>query len=654
MKLSHIIIFAMLVAGISLMAKETTVTGKVINKLTKKPLTGVVIKAHSNGSDITAVTDRFGKYRFSAKPGTYSVKISYFVNNDKIIDKVKIKADSLIVMNFEIDPNILPKEINKDVVLRKAVGRDGGGVGSGSKGYSDAVELEEDVSTPSRAYVMTKESKVGGDDRPAPSDLKPGFIAGETITDALGYSEMGGVSVQSGQAGVLTSGEINDFRKWDLWKDINDGDLKEYRDRWIFYPDDRYTIQLVTMDNRPAVDYEVKLLDKVGNEVWAGKTDNTGKAELWSNIFDGPNGNKSGFAVSVSVNGSQVYKENIKKFHDGINIIPIQEYCKAPDVVDIVFAVDATGSMGDEIGYLKAELSDIIGKLKNQQKGLKINLGSLFYRDETDQYVIRKSDISNDIDKTLKFIEEQSADGGGDYPEAVEMALQEAVNNMKWSKDAVARILFIILDAPPHETPEVKEKLKEIIAKAAMMGIRVVPITCSGIDKSTEYLMRSLALATNGTYVFLTDDSGVGGSHIKPSTDKYDVEKLNDLFIRLISQFTTIPSCSDISPLAGLDSASISIFNKDETRIDETNPENTDIIDLVKCFPNPTSGNLTIEVKGSIEELFIVDITGKILEKPSVSTGKTPIDLGQYPTGIYFVKYMAGGRWGSVKIMLMR
>ncbi len=650
MKLVHILAIILLLAGLEANGKESQISGKVINKATKQPLTGVVIKANSGKKDITAVTDRFGRFKFHAEPGVYSFKISYYVNSDLLVDKVKIKADSSYAFSFEIEPNFKPKErpVYKDDDVKVSTG-----AGMGARKTMHLTAAEDAPAKPKASKSsgeVSEESPISYSADYSTSDL----IVPSADDGSIGSKPMGGIPVQAGQAGVLTSGEINDFRKWDLWKDINEGDLKEFRDRWIFYPDDRYTIQLVTKDNRPAVDYEVKLLDQDGSEVWAGRTDNTGKAELWSNIFTGPNGSKTGYAVSIQANGKQVYKENIRKFHDGINIIQIEDYCREHNTVDIVFAVDATGSMGDEIGYLKAELSDIIGKLKNSQTGLKINLGSLFYRDETDEYVIRKSELSPDIDKTLKFIGEQNADGGGDFPEAVEMALQEAVNGMNWSNDAVARILFLILDAPPHETPEIKEKLKETIAKAAILGIRIVPITCSGIDKSTEYLMRSLALATNGTYVFLTDDSGVGGSHLKPSTDKFEVEKLNGLFIRLISQFTVVPSCSEQEALAGLDTAKIVIFNKDETQIDENNPENTDIIDLVQCFPNPTSGNLTIDVKGSVEELFIVDITGKILERPAAAKGRNPIDLGMYPTGIYFLKYMVEGRWASRKIMLMR
>jgi hypothetical protein len=57
--------------------------------------------------------------------------------------------------------------------------------------------------------------------------------------------------------------------------------------------------------------------------------------------------------------------------------------------------------------------------------------------------------------------------------------------------------------------------------------------------------MRTFALATNGTYVFLTDDSGVGNAHIKPTTDKYDVEKLNEAIKRVIKQYTQMPDCNN-------------------------------------------------------------------------------------------------------------
>ncbi|MEN8252429.1 MAG: vWA domain-containing protein, partial [Patescibacteria group bacterium] len=227
------------------------------------------------------------------------------------------------------------------------------------------------------------------------------------------------------------------------------------------------------------------------------------------------------------------------------------------------FAVDATGSMSDEIEYLKVELKDIISRITQKRPDLELNLGSIFYRCEGNSYTTLTSPFSKNIDKTINFIKEREAGEGG--TEAVEIALDEAVNGMQWSDNAIARLLFIILDEPPGSNTSKVEKLSEAIISAAKKGIRIIPIVASGMnygsDKSLEYLMRSMALSTNGTYVFLTDDSGIGNAHTRPTTDKYTVELLNELLLRLFYQFTETPKCPDAELLTAIDS-NISIENQ--------------------------------------------------------------------------------------------
>ena len=127
----------------------------------------------------------------------------------------------------------------------------------------------------------------------------------------------------------------------------------------------------------------------------------------------------------------------------------------------------------------------------------------------------------------------QSAEGGGDYPEAVDVALKAAIEDKNWSASAQTRIVFLMLDAPAHN--ESIGSLQESIQKAAQKGIQIVPIASSGIDKKTEFLMRFFALGTNGSYVFLTDHSGVGNDHIVPTVGEYRVEYLNELMTRIIT-----------------------------------------------------------------------------------------------------------------------
>ena len=50
-------------------------------------------------------------------------------------------------------------------------------------------------------------------------------------------------------------------------------------------------------------------------------------------------------------------------------------------------------------------------------------------------------------------------------------------------------------------------------------------------------MCRQFAILTGGTYVFLTNDSGVGGEHLEATVGSYQVEHLNTLIVRLITKY---------------------------------------------------------------------------------------------------------------------
>lgn len=101
---------------------------------------------------------------------------------------------------------------------------------------------------------------------------------------------------------------------------------------------------------------------------WQTKTDNKGEASLWLGLDD--------VSKSYSDSGAEVYIEG--KLYDGVldfthhqdeklqvNEIVLSESIKTEDVVDVAFIVDATGSMSDEIDFLKSDLVDILEDLRN-------------------------------------------------------------------------------------------------------------------------------------------------------------------------------------------------------------------------------------------------------------------------------------------------
>jgi len=637
-----------------------TLTGKVLDQ-DGKPVVGATVRVigTTNG---TYVKDPKGKFTIvKIKSGTYIVRASAVGFSELLIKDVVISADKKTTLKITLKSKCI--ESTGVTVAAEAIMVRKDDIGSEKsiksselthverESVSSIVGLSAGVSTSGDGFNIRRSRATETEIRVDGLDVGSGFDGGFGSGGTGGYSAARRDAVRTAvndRIGVLTSGEVNDFRKWEMWTDLSDGDLAHFKSFWYVDPSKRFVLQAKSNSDRPIVDCEVKLLHE-GITIWQSRTDNTGKAELWANMFDENYEENEDLLIKVEIDGTAYRVNNVKEFHEGINFLKVnidQDYSMQ---ADIVFAVDATSSMRDEIKYLKAELYDIIGRVKDEQKDLLIRTGSIFYRDKSDRYVVRQSNLTEDLESTADYILDQSASGGGDYEEAVEEALITATEDMNWSDKAVARILFLILDAPPHNNLVIKKKIEEATKKAAAMGIRIIPLTCSGIDKATEYLMRSLALATNGTYAFLNNESGVGGHHIEPSTDSYNNELLNDLFIRLIRQFTSIPDQMIVEDIEEEEEYK-SLFNYGDKKV-----ETTEESESIKCYPNPTHGVINIESTDGIEEMYLVDMCGKILLNLGKSSiGTITYDLSRFPNGVYFVKYLRNGNWACNKILLSK
>lgn len=388
----------------------------------------------------------------------------------------------------------------------------------------------------------TKET--GDTDVPEKSDgtsflyaaLDGGKGSGESGGSASGAGTGDSTQQQPVNPGQITAAEWNDLIEWDFWRDLGQNEeFNQAQENWNFHPAQRYSF--LVRDNRsyPIIDCEVTLKNLQGDLLWKARTDNEGKAELW---LDLNGGNTGQVTVTVKYTGQQVTVVDPMVFENGINEVTLPIKGTEELQADILFVVDATGSMGDEISYLKSELLNVIERAEDLNSQLDLRIGSVFYRDEGDEYLTRVSSFSTNLNQTLAFIGNQDAGGGGDYEEAVHTALNIAITQLNWSDKARARLLFLLLDAPPHHTEAIVNDLNDIIKSTAEKGIKIIPISASGINKDTEFLFRFFAVATNGTYVFITNDSGIGGEHIEATVGEYEVELLNDLIVRLITKYT--------------------------------------------------------------------------------------------------------------------
>lgn len=603
------------------------------------------VDVYSNGKLVASViTDRMGNFHIPLDSGKYTCVVNY--SGYKPITKdIIVKSDE--VSNFKAEADKSKKQYAPKVLETAPVVN---GLGSTT------------VTGSTHSWSTDREAR---DDDGEVLEVRKAIGSVPITHGILAEPPVG--SKNTGTSGALTAGEINDFSKWKLWQDIAKSELATYQSAWNIAPKGRYTLMLQSTTGLPLADAKVTLMEGRTSR-FVTRTDNTGKAECWLTIKNETPEVKAALSFKVEYKGQVKTVEKVTAFEESLNHLALQVQCEQTEVVDIAFVVDATGSMGDELNYLKAEMNDIVYKSKQISNSLNFRFANVFYRDKgvNELYHTRKMDFNRVLTESVAYIDEQYAGGGGDYEEAVEDALDTAINTLSWSAEARTRILFLILDAPPHNNPEIQAKLQRLIGQAAEKGIRIVPIGASGINKSTEYLMRTLALGTNGTYTFLTNHSGIGGYHIEPSTDKYDVETLNDLVVRILKSYTYMPDCDQQLPDIGTEIPDSIVQVPDTNNVTSTDsvPERDSLGNVIpdqvhitwSYYPNPTNGIVNIVSDADIEELYITDFSGKVLQIiGKIEANRVmQVDLSQYATGIYLIRYPQGEKWISGKVILQR
>ena len=367
------------------------------------------------------------------------------------------------------------------------------------------------------------------------ADTAPSFGGGGTAPENK-------IEVQSG---TLTAGIWDDNDHWTFWNSL----YQKEETRWTSFSGlwdkaitERY-FATVSNNGVPLENIKVSLVDKEGNAIWNAKTDSEGKCWLF---VDATANNEA--KIIADINGTK-QELPVQSTTDSYNF-KVTDVQNAEQQLDLLLMVDTTGSMGDELDYLKAELDSIIKNVVKENSDVKIRVSVNFYRDEGDEYVVRSFDFTDDIAQAIKDLGEQSYDGGGDTPEAVHTALNDAISNHSWNENSTKLMLFV-LDAPCHGDHQILDSVNKSVKKAAEMGVRIIPVVSSGSDKETEYLMRDMAIKTGGRYVFLTDHSGVSvGGHIEPTIGDYEVQKLNTLLVDTISSYLDRSKLAEYTDIA--------------------------------------------------------------------------------------------------------
>jgi len=570
---------------------QTTIQGKITEAESGEAVPFAAIKLYKKGIFVKGVESDFdGKYSFeNLVPGTYDLEVISLNLQSQSISGIKAKDGKVCIVNVQMEEvaNIGVDEI----VIREYCNR--------LVDFDNTITGKKMTAAPMTSFAM-------------------GHSGGSIMT----------ARKELPSAGQMTAGEWNDLNNWEDWKALlEEPDYKSMQSYWSIFPVNRYSVFVTNENGTPILNATVKLWSSSNELLWESMTDNAGKAELWEGI-NGKESKSTIDKITVEKENNTFTIKNPKAADEGTNHLTLALSCPEGNQVDIAFIVDATGSMGDEIDFLRAELSDIIEAVQNENTEIDYRTASVFYKDHKEDYLTSISPLDVNIKTTSDFIKTKSAGGGGDYEEAVEEGIQEALS-LEWNENAIARLAFLVLDAPPHQTPEVIEQLQNQIAEAASRGIKIIPITASGINRQTEFLMKFLSISTNATYVFLTDDSGIGDAHLDPIVEDYEVEKLNDLIIRLINNYGHLPNC-------------------DETQLDKKN-------DLsIKVFPNPASEFVTVNLDQKVDRIVIRSASGMIvLKEDSPKQGDNRLRLDNLVGGMYTVSVEKDGKRLSTQSLIV-
>jgi Mg-chelatase subunit ChlD len=300
---------------------------------------------------------------------------------------------------------------------------------------------------------------------------------------------------------------------------------------------ERHLLQV--RDARGAVvpDAEIAVRAPNGAAMWA-RTDAGGQAWLHPNAFD-PSGSQT-YEVSVRKNGRQGTAFLRRGQKSAIDVVLDTPPAPQRARLDLVFLIDATGSMDDEIGKLKASLRSIANEVAQLPSRPDLCFGLVAYRDRGDAFLLRRHDLTDDLGGFQAALDRLRADGGGDYPEAMNEALHDTVHRIHWRGDGATRLVVLLADAPPHLDyggPQYDDDMAAALGK----GIKVFSVGASGLDKQGEYIQRQIAQYTGGRFVFLTyrdaaDPASGPGRETVHDVSNYSVQTLDRLIVRLVSE----------------------------------------------------------------------------------------------------------------------
>jgi Mg-chelatase subunit ChlD len=554
------------------------IKGRVTDDKTGEPLAGVnvIIEKHNMG----AATDLKGNYKiFNVPEGVYTLKATMIGYTPESVKKVKVKAGKIKKVNFQLKPQKIKGESVTVTASRPLVAKGSTSskssetspkvMGGSSSGKKPAKKDRENTPPPEPGrltrprptlpaesentesledeWVDNPVGELGSDWVKAPAPIND---TDKNALDKTSPSEKGLTRKPAPpKSGGLKAGFADDNQQFNYFLNF----LNQYRSSVNSYGYDiseRIHLMLEDKDGKSLPNVDVKIFDgKESRLLDEGKTYADGSYFFYPSEVAAKD---KTFYVGYTLD--DVYRTVLVKRY-GPRKITIQAE-KTRDVqprvpVDIVFILDTTGSMGEEIKRLIATIDLIHMNLSALSSKALIRFGMVLYRDKDDKYRTSVVPLTADIDEFRTALEEVRAGGGGDTPEDLQAALHKAIRNVDWNEDGL-RLGFVITDASAHLDYGQRYTYITAALEAKKKGLKLFTVGTGGLGLRGEYVLRQISQLTYAKYLFLTygketgeNTGGVTGSVSHHTGSNYQTDKLEAIIMRLakeeISNFTDEP-----------------------------------------------------------------------------------------------------------------
>ena len=295
---------------------------------------------------------------------------------------------------------------------------------------------------------------------------------------------------------------------------------------------ERHVLRVVDESGRPVLGAKVEISADDGTPLVDLRTMSDGRALFFPRLSSQPASNS--WTVRISSGGI----ETTARFDRSTAGHPftLSGVRRAERVkLDVQFLIDTTGSMGDEIDRLRANLLTISRSIAALPGQPDVRFAMTVYRDCGDDFLSRTYDFDNGVDRFNAELATVRAGGGNDEPEALNQALHDAITRPGWRGDDTVKLVFLVADAPPHlDYPGDTDYALDTLL-AARRGIKISPIASSGSNPQAEYVFRQLAQLTLAKFVFLTygADGASPGDRTNLNVDAYETLALDQLVTRL-------------------------------------------------------------------------------------------------------------------------